>query len=1670
MADIDIQKIFNKRENEDARQEIIDEEVPEEEYLSAAEWVSLGNYIQSTISDVTNLKEHYVKGIRQNNILYEPIDNIITLPGADTTVRLVTSEPSSFVTISDRVIIHLRANSVEGGADTYENVLVEVSTAAIGSENFTKKGSFNIRAKSTTSEEFDEVDITDFLDNGKQQVYFIATGLKTGVSGYLLFNMINRTQLELELVNPWQMPILARENVSGFPLSYHLKGAVPRKLYIKISGNQYYMNDGVTLRRNQTMTYQNDYTIPENEYTSFLSTWSNVLPDLTGTYGILNHGVHTIEAWLTCDDGQGNTLESKHQVNQIMVINEDSNADLTKSYLILQNIETYVTNYVMVEKFCEFAFWNPKSAAEYTIASPDPVILSFLVTDYSTISAEGYTVEYSRQEPSVRSNTKYTLSATIEIDDTEQSTLYGYFRVYEGQKEILSLINPITDGGVYIAIEVDNKEKFAPTPGADFWLNPKNRNNSEANPRRILNAAKSPGAAGYEIPATFDNFSFISDGWITSEDDGQKVLRVLAGQKLTINYDTFVGFSTVAATDLTIELDFKTKNITNEEEQIFGINEIIAATATAPERIMGIQLAPIDGIVLTNSASVELEQDMHWMEDQRTRLSFNIVQNIITKEGDPTSAIALCRIYMDGIICREFIWKKEIGEWYQKGSQIVIGQDHADIDIYSIRVYKKELTALDILKDYIATLPTVDEKIKMRDRNNILGADGYISKTLVENNIKGNTMTYHASRLPDHRNQGNSLGWVEIKRFDVNGNYLPRKSGTICKATKSITFKGQGATAKTYYYWNTHYKLDDITDLITIPLTQFDKETFGVLEPWHDTETGKDFITIEGPQNSGIDPGNIEGDWEVTYIDGVPYASVPDGFIDGDNNYRGRGYKAGEGWFDNDVYYEEEAPFGYKLCDKINYASPMQSHKMGGVAAYNDLHTAIVGKNTQQQRWPGTRVACLQDCYYRFIQTSDTATPIFDGVDTYGSAKADKVTLGYHKKHGPYYPEIKESYWCMIEGSDNSLPLTDFRVPFDDDVTQHLVVEDAEIDGWSYNGQVSLDFTQGGTVKIAGIKYPLPQIEENTKKLCNFLYTHNPRIKVFVGSKDDFLTSDLAINDTGYKYWCTAGEHQYELIRYNYVLGTWVDAGTWDATNEVYIPGLCKLNEIYSSLFDRYSGQWDVLNEAIVNAVVAAAKTKIESNTLIKSDSLRFHYNYINQFEAGTDNCSKNTYIVFDDCWPTGTDAQGNPTYGIWEFQQDDLDTTKKTDNSGRQLKPYYIKRDFDVRFDGIDPETGRPIYVDGNYYVGRGNVLFNLCEKMWEKTGENRAMISTILTTMANLVAQYNLKHKTSYSESPWGFEELYFFRIQRYYAEVAYNETARIRYEYPASQNYVSDRGIYPMTQSVGNQLQTELEYYKRRILLFASYAQWGELSVEAGTATIGLPGVDLRFGCEINATTASGRKPSFVPTVTPHQFLYPCGRIGQSNKWYGSIVAPGEAVQFDISQGADLDDTTVSVCGANYYRSFGNLGDISASLKSKFAIQGKRLIEVIAVPSTPETPDFRPPTFEIIAPLVETINMTGCKDITNILDVSSNIRLRDVKLNNTGFTEVRLPQTPTLRHLELPAGLNTLSIQNLVSLDPITGFSIQGVDDLKDITIRQSTDIVAHSFYARLGEALD
>lgn len=52
-----------------------------------------------------------------------------------------------------------------------------------------------------------------------------------------------------------------------------------------------------------------------------------------------------------------------------------------------------------------------------------------------------------------------------------------------------------------LRVVVDNSENFAPTSGADFFLNPKKRNNSESEPNTIVNAVNNQ-----QVKSTFEVF------------------------------------------------------------------------------------------------------------------------------------------------------------------------------------------------------------------------------------------------------------------------------------------------------------------------------------------------------------------------------------------------------------------------------------------------------------------------------------------------------------------------------------------------------------------------------------------------------------------------------------------------------------------------------------------------------------------------------------------------------------------------------------------------------------------------------------------------------------------------------------------------------------------------------------------------------------------------------------------------------------------------------------------------------------------------------------------------------------------------------------------------------------------------------------------------------------
>ena len=1628
---IDISDLEKKVDNEDARSEIESDEVSPDEYLSAEEFV---NKIVKPIKQLQDEAKQAVKSVTFNGNKQLPDTDgnvdITYVSGGDTysaTLFLKEDANTPIITIKD-LVCHICYSSVRisslgmTNAGIVGNLLVErsvdngatwveVTTLPVSSQNYTQDES-----KRT----YEELNLASFLRSGKQMLRlsasfnYIDPSTKRDTVAYsdnIILSSVTLTDLSAEFAGTYQSPING-ETSTRLQLAYRLSGTIARKLHVKITA----------VGRPQ---FSAVYDIPADQFTNNLSTWTQDLVDTTGVYGLLAHGVKTIEVWLTCSDGTTNdAIESEHVVNQILVLNKTTQgADFNKPYVLIENVITKATNYVAVDNVLDYAVWKSKSADDPYTPSDESIDLAFILSDYGD-NGINWHEEYLRLETQASIGEIQHLPATIEIENSVDNTLYTYLHVFSGDTDILYQSSGINS----YSITIDNTEKFAPTSGADFFLNPKNRNNSEANPFRIINAARNSTDPDYIIPSRFTKMGAVNDLWVTSETDKQKVMRVTAGKKVEIEYDWLKAFKNTPYANVTLELDFKVKNMTFKGEN----ESIIEMCEQLSDRFIGLKMTPIEGIVYTNNHQSLDSQNFSWAEDERTHIAINIV-SALRSTTENNNTLAVCRVFINGVINREFFFNLESGEWYNNGSKIVIGNSACDIDVYSIRVYNNELSSSNILQDYISTLPTSEQKLQVRKENSLLGSNGTISIDKV-NTLGKNTLVWHGIQ-PYHEDATKKAGYWEIKVFNEDGTLDPDRSGTLCKASYLAYLNDnkvvclfatrQGSTANTYFWSNLQTKMKDVEYIIRV-----------LVKNLH-SECG---VKIDSASTDGEDAANpiYFNDTRITYAEYQALSEsdkqnvsvdVVDGWIDGNGMYRGNQYRI-----------NQSCLYGQKLVLKINYASSMQSHLMGGCRLYNDLHTAICGKNELQLVNSKARVAKYQEPFYFFVQEEEGGEAVYQGPGTFGPGKMDDKTWGYSKASFPHF--------MMIEGSDNNFALTDFRVPWQTSRIGYEVDDsDAsapEVAGWTYNGQTNFDFDKGTTSKVtiegfaAKVKVPSDPIAiQKLKDFVNFCYKHNVGIRCYTGSWDSFLAdpSKNASGDTTSFWWCISGANAGRLIRYDAIDKAWVNAGWNEETEETVERNLFAE---FPNVYNEFAGQYQEMNNGFIRAIADKAKETID--TIIDTDSLRFHYAFVNTFLAGTDNCSKNTYYVL---------VKKGDNY-VWQLHQDDVDTIFKTDNSGFQSKPYYISRYYPTA-------EGSTISL----YEGGANALFNLCEAMYIESGEIRTMMRAIFRTMADICDK-------KYGNGVWGCLNQYFFSTQRYFSATAYNEAARIRYEYPATirttsypNGFVSDRNVAPITQSMGDQLQSEIQYMKRRLILYASYAEYGQAAVDS-SGSIGIEDTSAVFG--VQATPyLNGNSSNFWLNVTPAQYIYPTGRVGQSTKALRKRVKPGETVEFKISDEPIKGDTAAALMMANYYSSFGNLGDLSAkAIGETLTITGTRLEDITIEPTDED--EFRPDKLEIAAPLIRKLSMKGANRIGGTLDLRECTRLESIDLRGCngfvsdgkveqGITTVRLPETEQLETIHFNGRLEGIELKNLPSLETC---DIEGYTNLTSLIV--SEDIKA------------
>lgn len=1080
------------------------------------------------------------------------------------------------------------------------------------------------------------------------------------------------------------------------------------------------------------------------------------------------------------------------------------------------------------------------------------------------------------------------------------------------------------------------------------------------------------------------NKTISPDGLIT--DDTLSVFRLSAGNypNNIINLDLSDQLTTQG---FTFELDFKSYNISDETKPLLKLGRFILYPTE-----LNWQYGSVDTSKVDTTAKSSIFQG-----DTRTHILIEIVPNFkaparevpveVKKIANKTTN--LVRVFINGGIDRLYKYDY-LTDFNYDGFNLQVNPESADLDIYGIRVYNRALTLKEIENNYVSTMSSVTEKSKFQQLNDLVATDANNDTYISYNKVKSlyNTLVYIMPNTHKYPNQFNLVKGVSIKNCTVFINYvnsaateeshilseaqINRCSGRFTKATIS----GQGTSAMKYYWYNIQMK--------------------------------NPLFTSQGCYNEELDD----------YVEPTE---------DNPNNYQ----------YNSSYYYmpeDKDCTIGIKKsCGKFNYASSMQSHKIGAVRAFHDLWDACVNKAGFTTDEIKGRKACLEDTFIAFYVETDLADVsnyklsdlaqlddskiMFAGFQTWGSAKGDKNTFGYSKTTPGY---------LLLEGAENNGELCNWLAPWSPSVvelsgetwkTKQLVINEG-VASYGLSDSFDVDFglddadEKGNTMSAGG--------QETLNKFIeayNFVYMHTINLLPYkeTYSLNDPRNSTLDITK---KYYITSINYQdntyfrgaqWDVFRYDRYSNLWVPAGLPVLNDN----GSQKLSTVRSAHntdvyeyetfnLKKFHEQLGTSGVENINTYIADLKADFKNKfgTYFHVDDIIYHQAFIRLF-AGTDNRAKNTYFkLFNkDC--------------KIQLLQDDLDTILATDNRGLQKKPYFL----------LEPS----LESDKTYKQmwGGSSAFFELVDITYKEEIDN--MLLKMLQQMSF--------GSTESSLDTWMTK--YFYYVQKYYPAVTYNYVSRLAYE--CAQIFFDNQkeagvtwtnnGQTPVSQEHGSCLESEIAFMRKRLTMFLSQAR---------IATFGREGA----GIPIKVKEDTQDPQSYNVRITPYQYLYLGYLVGSvSNLYTPNRISAGETTEITISLAGN--DASYYVLGGNYIQRFDNFSQVIFS-QGDYSLSAPKLLEFSVNTGSDALPLFQPPSLTLKCDVLEKLDLTNVRSLTTInLDSAHTPKLKKVILTGTNISNVTLPTGSRLTKIHYPASLTSLVITDNEGLQEVRFESLNNLE---------------------------
>ena len=350
-----------------------------------------------------------------------------------------------------------------------------------------------------------------------------------------------------------------------------------------------------------------------------------------------------------------------------------------------------------------------------------------------------------------------TTVAELNVDRTKQTWA---FRADEYGELILTISCGAVTKTLNLDVSKSDIDVSATTSNLELYLSSYGRSNNEANPA-VWNYN--------DIVCSFENYNWVSDGWLT-DDDGMVVHRVNGDARLTIPLKMFE--SDFRSSGKTIEFEFRTSNVRDYDAEIINCySGNIGFRMTAQMAVL---------------KSEQSEISTQYKEDEHIRVAFVV---------EKRTADRLLLIYLNGIMCGAAQYPTDDDFSQAQPVEISIGSNDCTIDLYNVRVYNNDLTQYQILDNWIADTQDVALRAERYARNNIFDAYGDIVIDKLPRNLP--YLILKCNTLPQTKND----------KLSADGKFVdpvnPDKSFEFTDAQLSI----QGTSSAGYARKNYKLKL-----------------------------------------------------------------------------------------------------------------------------------------------------------------------------------------------------------------------------------------------------------------------------------------------------------------------------------------------------------------------------------------------------------------------------------------------------------------------------------------------------------------------------------------------------------------------------------------------------------------------------------------------------------------------------------------------------------------------------------------------------------------------------------------------------------------------------------------------------------------------------------------------